>query len=242
MSRLSQFCCPPHWHKSEVGGFLPEMQGTYDPYVGWMCIMTEPFSSETDFTCLWLCSSHNPSANNKTFPIIWNDDIIHAIGPEPTSALLQNRQLFLVKHYHILHTDHSLHQLSFSMARPLGSSNIGSNKATEQTHPSVHLAEGLKWCICGLLTCHLISLLWFEQTWLTQNEVGSSRAQRTRKDKLFWGAELSSSAAKWNGSRKARESAKAAGKWHKAEFQLLQMERLAEDAHTEKAWKKQIGI
>lgn len=155
MSRLSQLCCPLHWHKSRVGGFLPEIQGTYDSYVGWMGVMTEPFSSETDFTCLRLHSSHNLSANKKNIPIIWNDDIIHATGPAPTSALLQNRQLFLVKNYHILCTDHS-------MARPLGSRNICSKKAAEQTHPSVHLVSGSE--MIYLLIAHipprLSTLVW----------------------------------------------------------------------------------
>lgn len=57
--------------------------------------MTEPLSSQTDSVCLGLCSSHTLSANYKNIPIIWNDDIIHAIDPDPTSALLQNSYFLL---------------------------------------------------------------------------------------------------------------------------------------------------
>ena len=121
-----------------------------------MCVMTEPFSSQTDFTCWWLCSSHNLSANNKNIPIIWNDDITPAVGPEPTSALRQNRQLLLIENYRVLRPEEP----------------------------------------CWLLTCHRISPLQPEQTWLTPNAAGSRGAWRTKRDKLFRGAELSRSAAK----------------------------------------------
>lgn len=104
--------------------------------------MTEPFSPQTDFSCLGLCSSHNLSANKKNLPIIWNADITHATGPEPTSALLQNGQLFLLKNDQILLTEHIWHHLSSSMVWPLGSGNFCSNKAAEQTHSSDHLGTG----------------------------------------------------------------------------------------------------
>lgn len=144
--------------------------------------MTEPFSSQTDFSCLGLCSSHSLSANSKNIPIIWNDYIIQATGPEPTSAPLQKRQLFLVKNSHIIHIDDSLHQLSFSMTRPLESSNICSNKATEQTHPSVHL--GTRSEMTYLLIAHmpprLSTLVWTNLAYTKR-----SQAWSTRRDKVF---------------------------------------------------------
>lgn len=201
MSRISQFCYPLHWHKSGVGGFLPEIQGTYDPYVSWMCMMTEPISPPTDFSCLGLRSSHNLSANKKNLPIIWNADITHATGPEPMSALLQNGQLFLLKNDQILLTEHIWHHLSSSTVWPLGSGNICSNKAAEQTHRSDHLGTGCE-LIAHMSPC-LPGSVWTNLAW--QKVLGSSRAWRTRRERMLWGAELSYSVVKWNGSAKAKE-------------------------------------
>lgn len=93
--------------------------------------MTEAFSSQTGFSCSWLCSSHNISVDNKNILMVWHDDVPHAAGLEPTSALLQNRQLFLVKNCYVLHIDHNLHKFSFS-----------SNKAAEQACPSAQSGTG----------------------------------------------------------------------------------------------------
>lgn len=187
-----------------------------------MCIMTKAFSSQTGFSCSWLCSSHNISVDNKNILMLGHDDIPHPAGLEPTSALLQNRQLFLGKNDCALQIDHSLHKFSFS-----------TNKAAEQAWPSAPSGTGA--ALLHLLMAHtLLGLSRFG--WCRAQWERCSLEEQSGRAALRCGVGLS--CVSCNGSGKAGEPANVAWGWREAEPERLQTESSVED--TEKAWRRQI--
>lgn len=169
MSRISQFCYPLHWHKSGVGGFLPEIQGTYDPYVSGMCMMTEPFSPPTDFSCLGLRSSHIYPLTKKIFQLF-------GMLTSPMQLVQSQYQLsYKTDSYFFLRMIRFFSLSTFGITwAPAWCGHwevvtFAVTKLLSRHIPQITWGLGVSW----LLTCHHVSLVQFEQMWL---------------DKRWWGA------------------------------------------------------